>query len=56
MKRFCFHDWGKWSDLVNAYSAVFQFRQCKKCGKSIKRRSGCSNDHNLAVWKNGEDK
>lgn len=33
--KFCFHDWGKWSDpldTVNDYSKV-QYRCCIKCNK-----------------------
>lgn len=46
----CFHKWGKWSELVSAYSGVFQYRICEKCGKVEKKRRGCNNDFNLAIW------
>ena len=51
MKWFCSHDWPEWSQIVVAYSGVYQYRACNKCNKAVKRRvSFCSNDVNISAW------
>ena len=51
MKWYCWHDWPKWSKIVNAYAAPFQYRACTKCNKVAKRRAAFTgNEVNLVVW------
>ena len=38
MFRLCWHDWGRWSRVIESYGgSQHQVRQCKKCG-AISRR------------------
>jgi NAD-dependent SIR2 family protein deacetylase len=40
-----------WSQIVNCYTAPYQFKYCKQCNKIVKRRvTFTSNEVNLAVW------
>lgn len=39
--KICFHDWLKWSELVESYNGhKTQFRDCAKCGKTKFRDLG----------------
>lgn len=51
MRRYCWHDWPKWSRIVNAYDGPYQFRACVKCNK-VSRRAVCDNSNgvNLNAW------
>ena len=37
---FCLHKWNKWSELVDAYNGMYQFKVCSKCGSIRKRYLG----------------
>lgn len=38
MIGFCWHKWGKWSEVIGSYGgSLHQVRKCEKCG-NIKRR------------------
>ena len=52
---FCFHKFGKWSELVNAHSGVYQYRVCEKCGVIEKSKRGWNNDFNLLMWNKKEE-
>lgn len=42
MFHICWHDWGRWSDVIESYGgSQHQVRQCKKCG-AITRRTAIS--------------
>ena len=44
MKRLCWHDWDKWGETFEDYDGSrYQYRECKKCGKIIRR---------IAFWNN----
>lgn len=50
MRRWCWHDWGKWEDTELVSTAIYidgerhsldvdaQERRCTKCGKARRRR------------------
>jgi len=56
MKWYCLHDWSAWSEIVNTYTAPYQFRYCNKCNLiKRKRQSLTNNEVDLAVWNHGAE-
>ncbi len=44
MKRLCWHDWAKWSCVIQDYNmTMYQYRKCKKCNKIIRRKAFWNN-------------
>jgi hypothetical protein len=50
-----FHNWSKWSELVNTYSGTYQYRTCTICNKCEKREVGLNIEFNLAAWNTNKE-
>lgn len=52
MRYFCWHSWTKWSQQVENYDGVYQYRFCFKCNKVRKIGNSASIFHDLKTWNN----
>lgn len=52
----CWHKWAKWSEIIDCYTAPYQFSSCEKCNKIIQRRvTFTGNEVNTATWNHSPD-
>jgi len=58
MKILCaigLHKWSAWSEMIPAYSGIYQFKFCKCCNKIQKIHAGNGIDVNLSLWNHNHE-